>query len=116
MRNRRTNEVSRIVGLAALLSAGWLGSVWLAIAGDSAWRVVPRALVLPLVAAAGLRWQWSRVRARRRVRRALAADAERMRLQRALDAFADREMARVDDVRRLALRSARLAFEGRNGQ
>jgi hypothetical protein len=61
----------------ALLIAGLIGGLWFVWAGGSAWEVAPLVAVLALTAVIGITWQQSRASARRRLRAALAAYAER---------------------------------------
>jgi hypothetical protein len=63
--------------VALLLIAGLIGGLWFVLADHSAWKAVPLAAVLPLTAVVGITWQQSRASARRRLRAALAAYAER---------------------------------------
>jgi membrane protein DedA with SNARE-associated domain len=63
--------------VAALLSAGLIGGLWLVLAAHSAWAAVPLVAVLVLTAVAGITWQQSRASARSRLHAALAAYAER---------------------------------------
>jgi hypothetical protein len=62
---------------AALLFAGLLGGLWVGQADDPTWQAVPLVAVLGLTAVAGVTWQRSRARARRRWDAALDAYAER---------------------------------------
>ncbi len=68
---------------AALLITGLIGGLWFLVAADSARSAMPLAAVLALTAAIGIILRQSRARARRR-------------LQQALDAYAEREIARSD--------------------
>jgi hypothetical protein len=91
-----TNEIARsgrmsLVWSAAfrairLLSFGLIGWLLFISAADSAWRAVSLAAVLVLAALVGITWYLSRVRAERRWRAAL-------------DAYANREQAKVRDQR-----------------
>jgi hypothetical protein len=67
---------SAVSWAAALLIAGLVGGLWFVRADDSAWEAVPLAAVLALTAVAGITWQQSRARARRRLQVALDAYAE----------------------------------------
>ena len=71
---------SATLWVASLVFAGLIGGLWFLLAADSARSATPPAAVLALTAV-GIAWQQSRARARRR-------------LQGALDAYAEREMAR----------------------
>jgi hypothetical protein len=81
----KTSQTSRLMSLissvsfwvAALLIAGLIGGLWFVRMGGSAWEAVPLVAVLGLTAVAGISWQQSRARARRRLQAALAAYAER---------------------------------------
>jgi hypothetical protein len=66
----------------ALLIAGLIGGLWLLVAADSARAAMPLAAILASTPAVGIIWQRSRARAKRR-------------LQTALDAYAEREIARA---------------------
>jgi hypothetical protein len=88
---------------AALLITGLIGGLWFLLAADSARFAIPLAAVLALAAAVGITWRQSRARARRR-------------LQAALDAYAEREIARSGQrrqKRRTAVVAAK-AFPGRD--
>jgi hypothetical protein len=71
---------SATLWVASLVFAGLIGGLWFLLAADSARSATPPAAVLALTAV-GIAWQQSRARARRR-------------LQGALDAYAEREIAR----------------------
>jgi hypothetical protein len=64
----------------ALLITGLIGTVWFLWAADSPASGIPLAAVLALTASVGITGQQSRARARKR-------------LQRVLDAYAERELA-----------------------
>ncbi len=79
-RSRRMALVwSTVGGAAGLFLAGLIGWLWLVLADDSVWKGVLLAAVLALAALAGIAWQQSR--------------AER-RLRAALDAYAEKELAK----------------------
>lgn len=67
-------------GGAILLTAGLVGMLELGLAGNSAWNAAPLAALMAATAGAGFTWQRRRAKARRR--------------EAALDAYAEREIAR----------------------
>ena len=72
--------------IAALLIAGLIGGLWFVLAEDPARKAAPLVAALAFTAAVGIAWRQSRVRARRR-------------MQTAMDAYAEREIARAGQVR-----------------
>jgi hypothetical protein len=86
-RSRRTAWISSAaLWAAALLVTGLLGGLWFLVAADSAGSAILVVAVLPLPATAGIILHQSRARARRR-------------LQKALDAYAEREIAHAGRLR-----------------
>jgi hypothetical protein len=62
---------------AALLIPWLIGGFWFLLAADPAESALPLAAVLAVTAAVGVTWQLSRARARRRLQTALDAYVER---------------------------------------
>jgi hypothetical protein len=72
---------SAALGAAALLIPGLIGGLWFLLAADSAGYAVPAVAVVTITTAVGFTWQRSRASGRRR--------------KAALDAYAEREIARA---------------------
>ncbi len=85
--------------LWVVLAAGCVGGLWFVLIRENGWYV-PLAVVAALAVLVFIRRQWSQARVRRRIRRALAADVERRRLQRIFDIYAERELANAAELRR----------------
>jgi hypothetical protein len=73
---------STVSWTAGLLTGGLVGWLWSIFTGDFAWKTVPLTMILTLAALMGITWSQSHARTRKRW---LAA----------LDAYAEREQARV---------------------
>jgi 4-amino-4-deoxy-L-arabinose transferase-like glycosyltransferase len=91
-RSRRTSLAWSAVSRAArLLIFGFIGWFWFVWAADFAWKAVSLAAVLAVAALVSITWYVSRARAR--------AQAER-RWRAALDAYAEKELAKRTNSRR----------------